>query len=529
MGFWDKSRRIFKCLCDNAKQSVRHVAQRTGFSKSSVHRLTQAMERRNRHPESWLWETEEGRRWLTRLVVATLSTFGLKRGVGIETLSEFLTRLRLATQVGCSPGALRQVMQALEATVVETAQTWEQTGTADGEGREIIGGVDETFLERMMLVFRDLPTGYLVLEDVANDRTFATWKAVVDARLKALGAEVLYLVSDRAKALIQLAEQGLECLSMPDFFHCMHDVVKSYSLAIGQRLRQAQQELTKAKEAMARHQGPPKMDQSDPKAKVLVATRQAEVTRWEEAHNTYRGLLETLSLTLHPFRIADSAPQTSAQVESQLQAALEAIEAFAQCHQLPARHDTMAKVRKQVPALAALVDFWWQGVHQDLEPFVLSPRWRQWVDECLLPMVYWDYQVARTRCRRRKAKMQAAWAEVRVAFDQHAITQRLAPQVLADWKAWAFQRTKAFQRTSSAVEGRNGYLSQMHHNHRGLPRRRYKVWTILHNFDCRAVDGTTPALRFFRRPFPDLFETVFSHIEALPQPRRRKHQVALCH
>jgi hypothetical protein len=66
----------------------------------------------------------------------------------------------------------------------------------------------------MMLVFRDLPTGYLVLEDVANDRTFATWKAVVDARLKALGAEVLYLVSDRAKALIQLADQGF---GMPEY------------------------------------------------------------------------------------------------------------------------------------------------------------------------------------------------------------------------------------------------------------------------------------------------------------------------
>ena len=228
-------------------------------------------------------------------------------------------------------------------------------------------------------------------------------------------------------------------------------------------------------------------------------------------------------------RISDSAHQTSAQVESQLQATVEAIEALAQCHQLPARPDAMTKVRKQVPALAALVDFWWQGVHQDLEPFVLSPRWRQWVDECLLPMVYWDHQVARTRCRRRKAKMQAAWEEVRAAFDHHAITQGLAPHVLADWKAWAFQRTQAFQRTSSAVEGRNGYLSQMHHNHRGLPRRRYKVWTILHNFDCRALDDTTPASRFFRRTFPDLFETVLSHIEALPQPRRRKHQVVLNH
>jgi hypothetical protein len=179
----------------------------------------------------------------------------------------------------------------------------------------------------MMLVFRDLPTGSLVLEDVANARTFATWKAVVDTRLKALGAEVFSLVSDRAKALIQRAEQGLACLSMPDFFHGMPDVVKSYALAIGQRLRQAHQELTKAKEAMARRPGPSKMDQFAPKAKVLVETRQAEVTRWEEAHNPSRGLLETLSLTLPPFRISDAAPQTSAQVESQLQAALEAIAA----------------------------------------------------------------------------------------------------------------------------------------------------------------------------------------------------------
>jgi len=258
-----------------------------------------------------------------------------------------------------------------------------------------------------------------------------------------------------------------------------------------------------------------------------VEARQGEVTRWEEAHNTSRDHLETLSLTLHPFRIADSAPQTSAQVESQLKAAVEAIEAFAQGHQVPARHDTMTKVRKQLPALAALVDFWWQGVEQDLTQLVLSPRWRQWVYECLLPMVYWDRQVARTRCRRRKATMQRAWQEVRAAFDRHAITQRLAPQVLADWQAWATDRVNVFQRASSAVEGRNGSLSQMHHNHRGLPKRRYKVWTGLHNFDGRAADGTTPASRFFRRAFPDLFETVLSTIDALPRPRERHQAMAL--
>lgn len=217
------------------------------------------------------------------------------------------------------------MMQALEVAVVETAETWEQDAVAAGEVREISGGVDETFLERMMLVFQDLATGYLVLEDVAADRTFATWKAAVDARLTVLGAEVFYRVSDRAKALIQLAAQGLECLSMPDVFPCMHDLVKHYSLPIRQRLRHAQQELMKAKEAMARRQGPPPGAQPDPKATALAEARQVEVTPWEEAHQTSRGLLETLSLTLHPFRISDSAPQTSAQVERQRQTLGEAI------------------------------------------------------------------------------------------------------------------------------------------------------------------------------------------------------------
>jgi len=48
-----KLAQIFKYLCANGTQSVRRIALQTGFSKSSVHRLTQAMERRDAHPESW--------------------------------------------------------------------------------------------------------------------------------------------------------------------------------------------------------------------------------------------------------------------------------------------------------------------------------------------------------------------------------------------------------------------------------------------------------------------------------------------
>jgi hypothetical protein len=527
MGFWDKSLRIFKCLRANATQSVRPLAQQTGLSKSSVHRLQRAMERRNGHPESWFWETAEGRSWLQRLVVATLYPFGLKRGVGVETISEFFVRLGLATQVGCSPSALRGVMQVLEAAVVETTQTWEQDGLAHGAVREIIGGVDETFLQRMMLVFQDLSTGYLLFEDIADERTYPTWKAAVDKRLTALSTAVWYVVSDRARALIPLAAQGLTCLSRPDFLHLMHDIVKSYSFALAQQVRQAHKALTHAEAVLARHQAltPPAPDGAEADAQVEV--RRAEVQRWEEAQHAYRQHLDTLSLTFHPFAIATSLPQTSAQVASRLQAEVEALEVFAERHHLPARPDARKKVRKQLPALAALIDVWWQGVGRDLEPFALSCLWRTWVHESLLPLVYWEHQAARTRCTRRKAKIVQALEAVRTAFDTHVITQRLSPQVLVDWHAWAMDRVITFQRASSAVEGRNGYLSQMHHNHRGLPKHRSKVWTVLHNFDCRAADGTTPASRFFRRSFPDLFETVLSTIEDLPRPRNRNQATAL--
>src|ERR687895_813705 len=114
MGLWSKSVLIFNSIREHGQQSVRRLAERTGLSKSSVHRHLQAIHRRDCYPESSLWETEVGRNWLIRLVVATLFVFGLKRGVGAETLSEFFSRLHLEAPVGCSPNALRTMMHTLE-------------------------------------------------------------------------------------------------------------------------------------------------------------------------------------------------------------------------------------------------------------------------------------------------------------------------------------------------------------------------------------------------------------------------------
>jgi hypothetical protein len=212
------------------------------------------MDRRDRYPESSFWETPAGRAWLIRLVVATLLVFGLKRGVGAETLSEFFSRLRLDGHVACSPSALRTVMHTLERLVLETAAAWEKEGIAHGEIRPVIGAVDETFLQRMLLVFMDLATGYLLMEAIAADRSYATWFDRTNERLTTFGTEVLYLVSDRAKALIKLAHTGLGCPSIPDLFHLGHDLAKSYSLTIFGRLRQAKRELEQAKQHLEKSQ-----------------------------------------------------------------------------------------------------------------------------------------------------------------------------------------------------------------------------------------------------------------------------------
>ena len=70
MGLWAKSVAIINAIREHGKQSIRNLADRTGLSKSSVHRHLQAMDRRDRSPESSLWETPEGRSWLLRLVAA---------------------------------------------------------------------------------------------------------------------------------------------------------------------------------------------------------------------------------------------------------------------------------------------------------------------------------------------------------------------------------------------------------------------------------------------------------------------------
>jgi hypothetical protein len=267
--------------------------------------------------------------------VATLLVFGLKRGVGADTLSEFFGRLHLEAHVGCSPSALRRVMHTLERIILDTAAAWEQEGVAHGEIRPIIGAVDETFLQRMMLVFMDLASGYLLMEAVAVDRTYDTWYGCLNRRLKTFSIGVSYLVSDRAKALIKLAETGLHCLSIPDVFHLSHELAKGYSLSIFSRLRQAQQGLAHARQRLEALQASQPGSAQVQQVRASVEAYEAVVARWQGVRSAYRQHLANLSRIVHPWRLVDTTRQTSPEVERQLHGELQGLETLLNTHGLP--------------------------------------------------------------------------------------------------------------------------------------------------------------------------------------------------
>ena len=317
------------------------------------------------------------------------------------------SRLRLEGHVGCSQRPAKRHPHP-ERLLLDTAAAWEKEGIAHGEIRPVMGAVDETFLQRMMLVFMDLATSYVLLEEVAADRSYDTWFDRANERLTTFGTEVLYMVSDRAKALIKLAHTGLRCPSIPDVFHLGHDLAKSSALAIFGRLCQAKRELEQAKQGLEKLQKNSQTDSAQvAQAQARVAAWATSINHWQEVGSAWRQHLSKLSGILHPWRLLDSIRPTSKEVEEQLRAELKAIETLLETNGLPRKTDTLDKVHKQLAGISALVDLWWQTVRQDLTQLAMTPRWTQWAEDVLLPLMYWQEQLRRTRHPGQKPRLRS--------------------------------------------------------------------------------------------------------------------------
>src|SRR5262245_15179426 len=97
--------------------------------------------------------------------------------------------------------------------------------------------------------------------------------------------------------------------------------------------------------------------------------------------------------------------------------------------------------------------------------------------------------------------------------------EALSPVEQNQLKAKAATLAEVFQRSSSNVEGRHGYLALRNHQLRGLdhPRKRICL-TVVHNFLLTRPDGTTAAERFFGPKPRSMFATILDSVEIPPVP-----------
>jgi hypothetical protein len=104
-------------------------------------------------------------------------------------------------------------------------------------------------------------------------------------------------------------------------------------------------------------------------------------------------------------------------------------------------------------------------------------------------------------------------------FEPGGALSDLSPETQDHLHDEAKRLAAVFQRSSSNVEGRNGYLSLRSHQLRGLdlPRKR-ECFTAIHNFFLTRPDGTTAAERFFGQKPRSMFAAILASVELAPAP-----------
>lgn len=506
MNLRERCQTVFKAGYQLGKTSFRHLASKTNLSKSSIHRLHHRIVNRNQHPESSLWETKEGASWLRLLVLATIFVFALQGGIGCERLSQFFNLLRLKRHIGVSPTALRSLRARMESTIIEYQQQQNKVISKISSEVEVCLAADETFFDQVILVMLDLPSGYIFVEEITENCQYETWHSRVTQAFKPLGLKVKYLVSDRAKAIIKLALNDLGTNSISDLFHVLYDLNRSIGFELNCLGSRLEKQIKRASLNLAK---PEIIEELEIKEQIL-----------QKSKATYNHCCYSISTCLHPFDINHNTLQTTEIVELKLEAIQATLQDIYTTHKLQDPRNGIRKLKNQIQSLSAIIDIWWLWVDQCLTQSLCEPNIIGWVKEYLLPAVYWQQQAQRTKNTYLRQDYYTAKIKALAFFQQHPVTESLSQLEREQWWNWAIWIVSKFQRSSSAVEGRNGYLSQVHHNRRGLSRKRLQVSTVIHNFSLQRSDGTTAAERLFGQQFPDLFEYLVQNIGELPQPRK---------
>ena len=325
------------------------------------------------------------------------------------------------------------------------------------------------------------------------------------------GMEIRNLVSDRAQALVKLGEAGyLGVPSMPDLFHYQQEIGKSVGCRLAKQLERAQKAVAQAKESVKEE-----------------AKKNFESI--EKIYQSYREQIEGINKLIHPFNEQNEWVSASV-IEKGLLHSLRSINTIAEQGNIEIAIDKAAKILAQIGPIAQGVQSWINFTKKDLDTWqtkqIINSEEKQWLMTFAIPYVYWQIQLNRTQAKAKNKNLRSSYQErieqSKKELEDSALKKELIAPRLETLMGMAYQIAISFQRASSQTEGRNGYLAFVNHAHRGMSSERLKVLTVIHNYDIKRIDGTTPAQRLFGKDFPDLFEFLCQNVTGFKEPRTRK-------
>jgi hypothetical protein len=177
------------------------------------------------------------------------------------------------------------------------------------------------------------------------------------------------------------------------------------------------------------------------------------------------------------------------------------------------------KAERVVPQMQATIEFVSRYVGQQVNQLDLTPPVSFAMHAKLIPSYYLD-RVAETRTVSDGEPLRELAERLRAPlFEPGGVLSVLSPETQNPLHDEAKRLATVFQRSSSNVEGRNGYLSLRSHQLRGLdlPRKR-ECFTAVHNFFLARPDGTTAAERFFGQKPRSMFAAILESVELAPTP-----------
>ncbi|MEM0994526.1 MAG: DUF6399 domain-containing protein [Bacteroidota bacterium] len=333
-------------------------------------------------------------------------------------------------------------------------------------------------------------------------------------------------MSDRAKALIKLGGKSyLDVVSMPDCFHFQQDVGRLAGLQIGKKYQKVQAEQSKLALKTEQEAVPSESVPSE------AVSSEASVEQITNTYKAYRAQSAQINKTIHPFDEQNNWSD-GAKINKSLLQCVRSISHLAEGIGININLSKATKVLHQIPDIVKGIESWVTNskakIQHWLDHGLINEVEKQWYSSCLLPLMYWQCQLSRTKNSRSNPPLvqhyEAKVQQAKIATLEQAKTLNIALNRQEQLAEMAHQMANSFQRASSQVEGRNGYLAFIHHGHKGIPKQKMEALTVIHNFDTKRADGSTPAQRLFKTDFPDLFEFLCENVTGFKEPRKRKNK-----